>query len=328
MNYLSLIGLLIIFQQIAFAQVGYSIKPEEAQLIMKRKLLVITPESDPKQLEKLKKKGKDQEAAEIEKLYVAFVEELKEAIDKRWTIHTAVNYKTVDEFLQMDKSTHEEYIVMSFLTQSTDIRKKYLYLDPLDKVPGKKKQGINEFYDQFPLIAFVLAEDFILPVRKTVYSRKLPEACPGPLSLFFTLKLINNHVLESANREKKITKNDEKIAVISNHEALKEKILYIGEDWKEDNFGINQIKATYPYPVQIVDQNVLIDKIRSNESQIAVHFVWPEVYIHSSGMGSSMSSSTRYVHLIVDIQSGKILAASRESGERRLSEKLLKIMLD
>ena len=327
MKYLSLIGLFIMFQHIALAQVGYPIKPEDAQLIMKRKLLVITPESDPKQLAKLKKKGKTQEAAEIENLYVSFNEALKEAISKRWTVHPSATYKTFSEFVKMDEKTLGEYIVMSFVTKISYRLQKYLYLNPLEEKPGKAKQDINQFYDFFPLISFSRAEDFASPF-KSVYERKMPEACPGALSLFFTLQLINNHVLETAKLEKKITKKDEKIAVKSNHEALKDKTLYIGEDWKSTDFSISQIKEIYPYAVEVVNQNVLVDKIRSNEGNIAVHFAWPEVGFSSSGAGSSMTSTVSFIHVIVDIGSGNILAVSKESHIGRLNDKQLQSMLE
>lgn len=322
MKYLSLIGLFIVFQHITLAQIGYPIKPEDAQLIMKRKLLVITPEPDPEQIEKLQDKGRTQMIDTIEKCYLSFNEALKEALPKWWTIHPSATYKTLSEFAQMDKKTLNEYIVMYFINQISNRRQKYFYS------PQLKVKGINQFNEIFPLITFTRAEDFGFAFGQSVYERKMPEAIPGTLSLYFTLKLINNHVLETSKLEKKITKKDEKIAVEANHKALKDKTLYIGEDWKDANFGVNQIKEIYPHKVEVVNQNVLVDKIRSNEENIAVHFAWPEVGFRTAPIGNYMIATVTFIHVIVDIQSGNILAVSTESRFGRLNDKQLQTMLE
>jgi hypothetical protein len=325
MKYLSLIGLFLVFQQIALAQIAYPVKPEDAKQIIARKLLVITTEPDPKRIAKLKKKGEDKEVAEIEQLHTAFNEALKETISKRWTIHSSVLYKTMDEFWEMDKKVLKEYVVMVFYSVAHGSGDEYLHLATIQQASGKKKRAINEFNELFPLVAFVAAEKLTIPVNpdRDLYSRRLPEVCPGPLSVFLTLQLINKHILESAKLEKKISEKDEQMAIANNHKTLKEYTLFIGEEWKEVDLSTAKIKAIYPYPAQVLNQSALLDKLRSDEKQIAVHFVWPEVTIQSGG-SSFPSAYTEYYHFILDIQSGNVLAISKKTSSPSLTEKALK----
>ncbi len=327
MKYLSLIGLFVFFQQIALAQIVYPIKPEDAKQIIARKLLVITTEPDPKRIAKLKKKGEDKEAAEIEQLHTTFNEALKETISKRWTIHASVLYKTMDEFWEMDKKVLKEYVVMIFYSVDRGSGDEFLHLATIQQEPGKKKRAPNEFNQLFPKVAFVAAEKLTIPVNpdRDLYSRRLPEVCPGALSVFLTLQLINKHILESAKLEKKMSEKDEQMAIINNHKTLKEYTLFIGEEWKEADLSTTKIKATYPYSVQVLNQSALLDKLRSDEKQIAVHFVWPEVFM-SSGGGTRVSplALTSYYHFILDIQSGNVLAISKKTSSPSLTEKALK----
>ncbi len=325
MKYLSLIGFFLIFQHVALAQIAYPVKPEDAKQIIARKLLVITTEPDPKRITKLKKKGEDKEVAEIEQLHTTFNEALKETISKKWTIHSSVLYKKMDEFWEMDKKVLKEYVVMVFYSVYNGSGENYLHLEKIEQEPGKKKRAINEFKSVFPKVAFVAAEKLTIPVNpdRDLYSRRLPEVCPGPLSVFLTLQLINKHILESAKLEKKIAEKDEQMAIANNHKMLKEHTLFIGEEWKEADLSAAKIKATYPYSVQVLNQSALLDKLRSDEKQIAVHFVWPEVII-SSGGGSFPSAYTDYYHFIVDIQTGNVLAISKKTSSPSLTEKALK----
>lgn len=325
--YLTFITLLLGLQ-ISSAQIAYPIKPEDAKEIIARKLLVITTEPDPKRIAKLKKKGEAKEVAEIEQLHSTFNEALKETVGKRWTIHSSATFKTMEEFWKMDKKVLKEYVVMVFYTVNRGFGEKYLYLAEIQQEPGKKKQAINEFDQLFAKVAFVAAEKLTVPVNpdRDLYSRLLTEVCPGPLSVFLTLQLINKHILESAKLEKKISEKYEKLAIANNHKTLKNYTLFIGEEWKEADLSAAKIKAAYPYPVQVLSQTALLDKLRSDEKQIAVHFVWPEVSVTSGGGTQPISpgASTSYYHFILDIQSGNVLAISKKISSPSLTEKALK----
>lgn len=323
------------------AQMGMG-KPKDIKELAARKMLVITEQLSKKASDKLKRKGKTAELADIQKRYDAFNAMVKEVVAKRWTMHPEVEYKTWEAFKKMSTKKREQYGVLYFMSKRAShssagyVGAGYTILtDDMEEEEITK----HDFTSLFQTCTIDKAED--VPVDKLkfnatpVYTLSLPELYPSALSVTFAITSINTyfeHRLAGGKFNRKTFAKE----VAANSVRLKEKTLLILDDWKDKDLSLSRIKAIYPYPVRVVDAKELEAAVNSKDAQYAWLVVLPVV---NSG---SRTNSVIFVHYFIDNADGDVLSmyipsmggmmlkayVGGQAGKDRMTEKTLKTMVE
>jgi len=295
----------ILYANSATAQFGMG-KPKEIKELSERKMIVIVEELSKKATDKLKRKGKTTELADIEKHYEAFNAMVKEIVEKRWTMHTEVEYKTWAAFKRLSNKQREKYGVIYFMSKrASNSRAGYVTsgYTILSSDMDEKDVKEHNFASLFQTFTVDKAED--VPVDKIkfnatpVYSITLPELYPTALSVTYAIVMTNTYFEKRVVGEKFSRKSFEK-EVATNSELLADKTLLIREDWKDDELTLGRIKEIYPHPVRTVGQRELADIVASGDPAYAWFVVVPTV---NSG---SNANSVIYMHQIVDNANGDV----------------------
>ena len=331
----------LLFAQSLSAQMGMG-KPKEIKELGNRKMVVITSALPKKAADKLKKKGKTAELAEIQKLYDSFNATVKDVMAERWTMHKTVEYKTWEEFKKMPDKKREKYGVLYFMSKQAsrfsagDISAGYLVLTP---DMGDEKITDHNFASLFQTCTIDKAED--VPVDKIkfnatpVYGLTLPEVFPTALSIAFAITSINGYFEHRLSGEK-VTRKKFMKEVAANSTRLKDKTLLVRDDWKDKELTLGQIKALYKHPVRVVSAKELEEAVMARDSQYAWFVVLPVVN------SNSRTTSVIFAHQIVDNVDGDVLGmyipsmgsmmlkayAGGTSGKDRMTEKTLKEMVE
>lgn len=324
----------------AIAQMGMG-KPKEIKELGERKMIVIVEELNKKAAEKLKKKGKTAELADIENHYEAFNAMVKEVVEKRWTMHKDVEYKTWAAFKRLSDKQREKYGVIYFMSKrASSFNAGYVPAGYtiLNSDMDEKDVKEHNFASLFQTFTVDKAED--VPVDKVkflaapVYTMTLPELYPTALSVTYAIAMTNAYFEKRVAGEKISRKSYEK-EVAENSGRLAEKTLLIREDWKDDALTLGRIKEIYPHPVRTVSPTELADIVASGDPAYAWFVVVPTVN------SSSRSNSVIYTQQIVDNATGDVCGMylpgtggmmlksliGGSSGEDRMTEKSLKEMV-
>lgn len=185
---------------------------------------------------------------------------IKETVEKHWDL-TKFEFVTFssDEFDVARKDPNKSFLIVNkMFFEKDDTKAKYNYL-------CVQLGGDYEFVNQMPDIAQVpISYDGI---EEDYYAYKL-----GMLVQF-----LQNHIkLTQANptlNSKNILKYYYKNATAD----IKEKTLYVTEGDLAKGFGMNEIKAIYPYEVKLVTKDEVKAAIDKNEDNVVfVHKVGPE----------------------------------------------------
>lgn len=331
----------LLFTHSLSAQMGMG-KPKEIKELSARKMIVITEVLGKKAGDKLKKKGKTAELADIQQRYDAFNALVKSVVEKRWTMHKTVEYKTWEQVKKMTDEKREKYAVMYFMSKrAASFSSGYIPAGYtlLNAAMDEEETTEHNFSSLFQTFTIDKAED--VPVDKIkfnttpVYTITLPELYPSALSVTFALTSTNGY-FEHRLAEQKISRKSMTKEIAENSVRLKDKTLLIRDDWKDKELSLAQIKAIYPYPVRIVKGSELEEVVNGGDSTYAWFVVLPVV---NSG---SRTNSVIFMHQLIDNGDGEplgmylpgmgsmMLKASigGESGKDRMTEKTLKKMVE
>ncbi|MCY7327099.1 MAG: hypothetical protein LH618_00965, partial [Saprospiraceae bacterium] len=220
------------------AQMGMG-KPKEIKALSERKMIVITETLSKKATDKLKKKGKTAELADIQQRYDAFNAMVKSVVAKRWTMHPEVEYKTWEQIKKMPNQKREQYAIMYFMTKRAAsssagyIPAGYTMLTASMDEEETTKHNFSSLFQTFTIDK---AED--VPVDKIkfnatpVYTITLPELYPSVLSVTFALASTNNYFEHRLSDQKYSRKTITK-EIAANSARLKDKTLLIPDNWKD-----------------------------------------------------------------------------------------------
>lgn len=306
-------------------------KAKDIELIQSKKLLVILDEQEEKHMETLTKSGNTAEVARIKALFEQFNAQIKQAFQSYWKMHKEIVYKTYPEYAKMSKEEQEEYVVLTFesylaLTPTGAFRNyRYLVLVP-ERFGKKRKKPFVDLYHSFS----IQDPKFSFPPLFLIY---LPEPEPGIQSLHFSLNASQQFMQRYLNKED-VKMND----LIPDDKAsteglrLKEKTLLINAEDIDSSLTLDEIKQIYPYNVQIVNKEEIAKRIASRDSSFAYFMVQTQlllpVTISASVLNNRGADFGRFLHLIVDIQSGDLLAEHKVKYHSYLEQDKLRKMTD
>lgn len=339
-NILILLFTSLFFSNTLSAQFGMG-KPKDIKALSERKMIVITETLSKKAADKLRRKGKDAELADIQKRYDAFNAMVKNVISNRWTMHKDVEYKTWAEFKKISDKRRKNYGVIYFMTKrASNTRAGYLSAgytmlnSDMDETDVKE----HSFISLFQTFTIDKAED--IPVDKIkfnatpVYSITLPELYPSALSVTYAITCTNIYFTKRLEGGKVTRKSFEK-EVAQNSARLADKTLLVLEDWVDRELTLQDIKDIYPHPVRIVNEQELVALVNSKDPKYAWFVVVPVV---NSG---SRTNSIIFMHQIVDNGDGDICGmylpslgkmilkayTGGSTGKDRMTDKTLEAMV-
>ena len=131
---------------------------------------------------------------------------------------------------------------------------------------------------------------------------------------------------------------------------LKEKTLLINAEDIDSSLTLDEIKQIYPYNVQIVNKEEIAKRIASRDSSFVYYMVQTQLLLpvslsrnngiafgktsdeffqeHRNRVDNSSVAFGRFLHLIVDIQSGDLLAEHKVKYHSYLEQDKLRKMTD
>lgn len=318
------------------AQFGMG-KPKEIKELSERKMLVIVEELSKKAADRLRKKGKEEELADIQQRYTEFNAMVKDIVAKRWTMHQEVEYKTWAEFKKMSEKRREKYGVMYFMSnRASNFRAGYLQAGYtiLSAETDEKDVKEHDFSSLFQTFTIDKAEDALKMRATPVYSVNLPELYPTALSVTHAI-LSTNTYFEKRLSGEKVTRKSLKKEIAVNSQRLAQKTLLIAENSKDDDLSLARIKEIYPYPVRVVSEKELGEIVASCDSSYAWLAITPIIG------SNSRTNSVIFIQSIVDNADGDICGmdmpgmgsmmlasyTSGTAGKANLTEKTLSAMV-
>lgn len=249
----------------------------------------------------------------MDKLYFAALDTLNmnwiEAVKKHWKLHKDLQFISVDELLQMQKTLSKEerakVLVLAYSNVEERIRTELQERD-VKKLPVAVKKNETSLYADArtdvglyqlgALKKLVVAYDnvYYRALSETWKECIIPNVCatyeisnwyPGYADLTFALINMQELMIRRA-ADKKVKGSKQDIGP-KQAQLLQNKTLLVPEIytqmWKKDKLEIDvteaSIRESYPYPFKIVRQEEIDRVVRANDKQYAIllRSVWPGV---------------------------------------------------
>lgn len=284
----------IMATQLLFAQFIPTSQKDLAQ-IKEATLLVGFEEPDPKQLEKLQKKGKeyaDNYLAQIEGRNAA----IKYAIENHWDFTNKIEYKDGYEANQM-ASEDEKYVVIQF-GQYLDTEY-YTHLLNIEGMPAGWSKDESENLQYNPLTKYTETANEIvtLEIRGQVLLAEmyLPSPYVSKPDAIFGVETLQ-YLLEYLDKNPKNKVNNFLKYIDGTNAQLAKLTLLVDKREIHNKLSLDLFKENYPYPFEWVDQATIEKAILSKDPN----------YAYLQIVASPSASGNAYTHILTGAEDGKV----------------------
>jgi hypothetical protein len=226
----------------SFAQWGMG-KPEDVAAVKNRTLIVVVEQSNPKIIEKLKKKNKGSYIDDYRKALDDYNDNMKDAVQKYWTFSSNVEYKTAEELESIVKSKSKDYAVLRCITMNGNYSGIDIYSGLnwtyTDFKNGQKED--NDYWESSTFLEVTLIEK--ADKFKPVFYFGLQDIFPLESDIIFGLRSTQWYFTQRANKAKAGEMRD---MIKENALQLKDKTLVARKDLVDPKLTPNTIKSVYP----------------------------------------------------------------------------------
>ena len=293
---LTLLVLTIFLSFQASAQFGMP-KPEDANKIKERTLLVVLDEVNEKLKKKIEKKPEKFQnyADEIN----AYNENLKRTIKNTWNFSSDIRYVTKSEFIKIRKNKKDS--------------KSYAYFtNNVQRSPDRLLSSSNSISTpDIYTLDLGLADE-----KKPFHSMMYTTSHPGEADLTFILQQFQNLLvgLQKSEGKKRPSRKEMKAEFAKNAKKIKEKTLLFDKEKVEKKL-LSQISKIYKFDYELTDRETIDKAILSRDSKYAYVRAFPMYQQNSSSSGNAGKvsvgfsvSKLMYIQYVVDAENGELLA--------------------
>jgi hypothetical protein len=291
---------------------------------LKRKVLVVLEEEDPKRVKELQKsEGK---LAEYRRLINLNNQLLKSVVPQFWRQDsTTIEFKKYSECLALSKSGSKDYFTIEFST----IKNKES-LDPalMEKDALIKRKELLSKAGDFGKFEISLIEKF---GKSAFYDFATITSVPNELDFIVSIQMMNNFFL-SKYYEPTLSKGAYESSVMEKHATLQTKTLLIDSAQVNFSSGFNMkdLKENYPYNFKLAGVTEIQKEVKAQNSAYAYLVINPNISVSgkdnsfNNTAGGGMSDAVKdqvasYTHYIIDCAGSEPLFLAK--NQPRLLEK-------
>ncbi len=279
--------------------------PEKIKLLYQRPLIVIEEVESPKVIEFLKKRKRPNEIERYRKSIADYNTNVKEAVEKFWKFNPNILYKTYNEADKIFRSKSAYYSVLYCATfENFKIQ---------GDSGGRLHPGLNwyciykdfsmkpDYWDNYTVMEVKLIEEFNKP--NPVFHQNLSDLIPGKANLIFALQAMQFYTQEKGVNKTAKTLDLKEVIALSESE-LSAKTLLVKDASLYAGLSQNDIKATYPYPFEILHSSEFDERVVQADPATAFVQIVPQV------ISAKNKIKIYYLHLVIDPSSGNVMAIS------------------
>lgn len=282
-----LLALFMIFfvKQAAYSQMGTP-SLDELKQMQQRPMVVVLLEEDPARLKKLQKKPT--ELAAYKKRIATINANMQQILPGAWTYSSEVIFKSETEFKALQKQKSKEFAYLKYELQ------KVKEPNDIKEHPYTKVRIItigDEWYT--PILQFGLTEK---PAHSFVHIQTLPKSTPTQGDLTLALRMTQSNFTAFLALKESGKKINAKEYLASQATKLPSKTLLINKDQLYKGLTEATVKASYPFPFEILDSETIEKRILEADSKYALVTILPIIGLQNM------------LHQVIDLSSGEQLA--------------------
>jgi hypothetical protein len=272
---------------------------------LKRNLLVVLEEEDPKRIRELQKsEGK---LAEYRRLINLNNKLLRDLVPKFWRQDSAIiEFKKYSECMALSKAGSKAYYTIEFssLKDKEDFDPAILEKDPLIK-----RNQLLRKTGEFGKFELKLIEKF---GKNAFYDFKTITSVPNELDFIVSIQMVNNFFL-SKYYEPTLSKGGYENFVMERHASLQNKTLLVDSAQVDftRSFNMKDLKDNYPYNLRLAGATEILKEVKAQNGVYAYLTIIPNTsqtgkdnsFNNTAGGGMTENVKeqvTSYTHYIVD----------------------------
>lgn len=255
---LSLAAALLLYSTAVWAQLGLG-KPKDIAIVKSQSLIVILKDEDPKELKKLA--GKPEDLATYKGYIANYNAQMQELAPKLWKFSPSVEFKHESDLPALRKAKGAQHGVL----QQAELADTHRHYNSAGGAPGGMGNMANYTYSSEHLSAFTL-EVYGDGDQNKVWRVSI---APGPIyasDIIFSLRTMQTYIQSRLDGR---SRGDMRAEVDANSKRLPTKTLLIDEADLEDKLTVADIKASYPFPYQVVPRLTIEQAAATNDARYA-----------------------------------------------------------
>lgn len=271
---------------------------------------MVTELDSPAMIELLRKKKKGHEVSDYQRSVANYNAHFKAVVEKWWPYEQEVLYMTFQEADRLRRAKVKDAAVLycahieNFTTKGDEGARKRNGLDWPENFKTVNQK--REHWDTYTVMELKLIEE--LGKDKPVFSQNLANILPDGADLVFGLQMFLQYV-KAAEDNHNVESRDLMDVLKQGEKSISEKTLLLPKKWLHPYLVERTIQAAYNYPYQIADNETYQHLVESGDSAYAYVQIIPEV------LSKRVKIKTNYLHLVLDVSDGTLLAVYKASSD-------------